>query len=328
MIVGKILKKLTPHKIKKELAAVKKTKLPAKFKKWVREYEEIGERNKFVWKLFLKAKREIDCMPAQKPYRTALEEVNFLITMFVVLLDDMADQSHNEKFLNRLAKIPFMGNAAKNGNFNKKEKHYLNFTLKIWERVSQLINKAPLYKNFKHLFESDINQMIGAINRDCFINNNPCAINKDDYWLYSPHTMQFIIGPAVNLMYLSVFVPGELKIVREIAWQGQKMARVGNCISTWEREVNEGDFSSGVFAYAIGSKTLTAEDLTAKNHAKIIKKIKRSGTENELLKEWEKSYKKISSLAKKNKLKTINVAKFLRGLENLLMLEIISKKYK
>lgn len=328
MIVEKILKQITPSRMKNDLAAIKKIKLPPKLQKWAREYEKIGGRDGFIWKLFLKAKREINCMPVKKPYRAPLMEINFLITMFVVLLDDVADKNQNKKLLNKLIKVPLMKNSAKYGKFNKKEKDYLSFTVKVWERINQLVIKSPLYEKFKDMFKRDINQMIRAINRDCFINKNHCAINKTDYWLHSPHAMQFIIGAAVNLMHLSVFVPRELKIVGEIAWQGQKMARVGNCVSTWEREINDNDFSSGVFAYAIDSGTLTVQDLTNANRAEIIKKIKKADIEGKLLKEWEKARNRIFYFWERKKIKTMNIKKFIKGLDNLLALEMISKNHK
>lgn len=325
-IISRILEELTPERIEKEIESVKQTKLPYKLQEWVLEYEKVGDRNELVWKLFLRAKQEIDYISTKKVYKNSLQEVKFLIAMFVILLDDIADQKQNRKLLNELSKIPFTENNIKLSRLSQEEKKYLNFTIKVWHRINLLIQKYPKYKEFKEIFKYDIKQTINAIEYDYIINKNYYLINKTEYWLYSPHAMQLFTAIIVDLMCLSGFNMRGLGIIREITWQVQKMARIGNWVSTWEREIKEKDFTSGVFAYAIDLNILTAPELMNMNNLQVIKKIKKAKIENKLLKEWKDCYKRISVL--KGKIKTIDIQKLLNGLQGLLILEIINKKYK
>lgn len=328
MLIENILEQITPERIKKEIEATKKVELPPQLKIWIEEYEKVGKRDEFVWKLFLKARQSIDCVSLPEINKEALQEVDFLMALFVVLFDDVADNSQNEELLNEMMKIIIAEDLVKFNGFNQEEKDSLFFTVKVWQRINQLITKSPGYEEFKDVFKYDIRQVINAINHDYIINKNLFMINKTDYWLYSPHTMQFVFNVTVNLMYLESFDMKELKTIREIIWQSQKMARVGNCIGTWEREVNESDFTSGIFAYALDSKILSVQDLIEKDTSEIIKKIKKSDIERELLNEWVECHKKIFYFSKDEGNKTIDVKKLLLGMENILLLELISKKYK
>lgn len=325
-VISRILKELTPERIEKEIKIVQKVKLPPELQKWVKEYEKVGERDEFIWKLFLRAKQGIDYISTKKVYKNSLQEVKFLITIFVILLDDIADQKQNERLLNELSKIPFTENDIKFNKLNQEEKKYLNFTIKVWHRIDLLIQKYPEYKEFKGIFKYDIKQIVNAIEYDYLVSRNYYLINKTEYWLYSSHAMQFLTATIVDLMCLHMFDINELGMVREITWQVQKMARIGNWIGTWEKEIKEKDFTSGVFAYAINLKILTIQELIDTNDLQIIKKIKKVKIENKLLKEWENCYKKVFNL--KGKIKIIDIQKLLNSLQKLFILEIISRGYK
>jgi len=225
-----------------------------------------------------------------------------------------------------LLKIFFIENYTPAIQLNKKESQYLKFTLKVWRKINQLIKKSCNYKEFKELFNYDIKQIINGMEYSRIINQNPYLINKTEYWLYAPHTMQFVMGSIIDIMHFSEFDMKELSMVREISWQAQKMARIGNCISTWEREIKDNDLTSGVFAYAINSGILSCKDLIDANNVEIIQKIKKAKIRNKLLKEWENCYLKISKLRKK--IKIIDVKKFLLNLEKLIIMEMISEKFK
>jgi hypothetical protein len=329
MVVKKILKQLTQEKIKQEIKGVQEIRIPPGLKKWVKEYEKFGKRNEFTWKLFLKAEKEFDYLLIPKKYRNSLEKVYFLLAMFVILLDDVADKKQARKLLAELLRIISMGDCININKLNKKDREYLKFALKVWHRINCLIKKYPNYKKFEDLFQYDIKQIGNAMEYDHLVNSNHNLINQTEFWLYAPHTMQFIITSSIAFMCLpslNKLNKNEFGLVREATWQALKMMRIGNWVSTWEREVGENDFSSGIFAYATGQKVITINELSSKNSSRIIKKIKKARIENKLLKEWESGYKNI--LAFHGKIKVINIKKFLNCLEKLLFFELISKKYK
>ena len=107
--------------MKKEIETTQKLNFRQNFRGGLKSTKE-GERDEFVWKLFLRAKQETDCVPSAEIHHKPLREVNFLITMFVVLLDDIADHGQNERLFNEVAKIVNTPDCVKFNEFNQKKK--------------------------------------------------------------------------------------------------------------------------------------------------------------------------------------------------------------
>lgn len=176
------------------------------------------------------------------------------------------------------------------------------------------------------MFNFDISQVLNAMKYSYLVNKNLYLINKAEYWLYLPYNMVVMIYSEADLMCSVKFNTQEIGKIREILWYSQKMARIGNWISTWEREIKEKDFTSGIFAYAISSDTLSINDIKKGNKMEIIKKIKKAEIEKKFLKEWEEYYFKIKKLSKK--IKTIDIKDFLSCLQKLFIFHLSSRGYK
>lgn len=325
-VVAGILRELTPERVEKEIEKIKNMELPPELQKWVREYEEVGERNKFIWKLFLYGIKNIDYIDIDNKYKKLMLKAQFLVAMLVVMLDDAADVRKDGKLLRELLKIIYDNDYTKCDKFSQEKRSYVNFFIKIWNNINKLIKSYPYYKNFKENFNFDIEQMANAIEFDYITSQNPYFINKLEYWTYSFNTMYFVFTDNLYLMCVKNFATGKISNFRNIFWRAKKMVRIGNWIGTWEKEIRKGDFSSGVFACAIDLKIIHPKDLENKNYEKIIKKIKKRNIENELLKEWEDCYKIIYTSGKN--IKVININSLLRTLKKLLFLELINKNYK
>lgn len=324
MKVEQILKQLTPERVKKEVEAIQKTELPPELQKWVKEYEKVGERNEFFWKFIYRLNQIIQPFKIPKKYRGSNIEIRFLIGMFIILLDDLADRVQSGELLSNLSKIPFDQDYKRLSRLNKKERKYLKFTEKLWNYIKKTIKKYPRYKEFKNIFNYDIKQAVNAMNYACLVNRNPYLINKTEFWLYSPHTLQGMIDCSLDLMCLPKFNIKELSKVREVFWRAQKMARIVNCLSTWKRELNEKDLTSGVLAQAISSGLLNIENLN-KNKINIINKISRSNIERKLLEEWHQCHNEIRYISEKTK--SINSVNFLSQLKDLSLMYLITENY-
>jgi len=327
MAIEKILKQLTPERIEKEIEAVQKVKLPPELQKWVKEYEKVGDRDEFIWKWIYSAIQLITLPIVDKKYKNSIWRIKtYVLVIFDILLNDVADRSKNKRLLNELLKIPFSEKNIKLNYLTKKEKKYLAFTKRFWECTFSQIKRCPRYEELKEIFNYDIAQIIIANQYDYLIAKYHYLINKTENWLYSPCTMGGMLCGTIDVMCSSKFDIKELGVMREVLWEAQKMARIGNWISTWKREIGENDFTSGVFVYALDLDILNNNELKKRNESKISKKIKNSKIEERLLEEWLQSYKKIDRF--RRKLKSVDIKEFINGLEKLLILELVSRQYK
>lgn len=329
MVIRKILKKLTPEKIKKEIEAIQRVKLPPELQKWVGEYEKVGERPYFSFPWIYRIVQVIVFPATRKKYKEELWVTKTLIFMFNILLDDVADKTRNKELLDKLLDISFGKPLIKSGQLNQKEKQYFKFAVRLWNYINKTIRKYPRYKEFKDLFKYDHQQYINAMKYAYLINTNHNLINSSELWIYLSHGMQVFPIMDVDLM-CSKLRTQDLGRIREIAWHFQKMARIGNWVSTWEREIKDGDFTSGIWAYALEKDIVKIGDLKRENESKLINKIRNSQIEETLLKEWEDSHCEIARLSKKFSRKELrkDLKKFLSGIEKLIFFHLISRGYK
>jgi len=329
-VISRILKQLTPEKIKREIESVQKVKLPPELQKWVKEYEKVGDRSEFIWKWLYKMNEISSFFKVPKKYFFPLVKVKTLFNMFIILVDDVSERDQ-EDLLDNLLKVPFYRSCIKNQNLSSDEKLYLNFTIKVWKEIMNIIKNFPEYNKHQKMFYFDVYQVLNEVRYAYLIYKNPFLINELEYWIYFPQGMQIIVDFDLDLMCFEKIELENLGNLRRIVLILQKMARVGNWLSTWSREIKHGDFTGGVFAYALGRGVIKTRDLldsrsSMEKQKKIIKKIKISKAEKYLLCEWEKDYKFLKKIGKD--LEQINLNKKLKKFSYLLYMHLISQGYK
>lgn len=328
-VISSILKELTPKRIEKEIKEVQEVKLPKELQKWIKEYEKVGKRNLFIWKWLWKMFSITKLPLTSKKQQKNLLEIKVLLTMFIILLDDIADKSNYKNLLNKLLKIPFNNQEIKAGKINKKEEEYLKISKQLWKLLEKKISALPKYKYLKDMFEYDLRQVINAMRYSYFINKNYYFFNKLECWEFMPYNMVALVYSGLDLMSSQQTIKFEdMGKIREMILYSQKMARIGNWISTWEREAKEKDFANGIFAHAIEQNIIKIKDLgKTSNYNKLIAVIKDKKIEKELFKKWESYFLKINQVKQKIK-KLIFAEKFIISLKSLIIFHLISKGYK
>src|SRR5207253_5772344 len=112
-------------------------------------------------------------------------------------------------------------------------------------------------------------------------------LNLTEHDLYLPHNMHMMVSATLDVMCSPDFDPAEVGKARQAFWHGQCMGRIGNLTTTWERELGEGDFTSGVYARALAHGDVTLAQLQAGDREAIQAAIRQGQHEAYFLCRWQ-----------------------------------------
>lgn len=292
---------------------------------FINEYNRIfGERDIFLWKWLGPVYRDTGVMlsTVDKKYVDSITDEKILVTMIAVILDDIADIYKDKELLESMSDIFRDGCVRKEYENNEK----ICFVKKAWEFLINRLSKYPNYAKYKDMFIYDFKQLLNCVDYSYTVNNNPNMLNSTEAENYDCHNMIVFLLNGIDLMASPDFNEKELSHIRKAFWYAQQMARIGNWLSTWKREVKEKDYCSGVFAYIFEKQIIDPEEINSKSNEEIIEKIEKSGMKQHFLKSWMKHYQKLASL--KDNIKSANMDEYLVGLQNVIKYHIASEGLK
>ena len=148
-------------------------------------------------------------------------------------------------------------------------------------------------------------------------------MNLTEHDLYLPHNMHMMISATMDLMCSPEFDHSELGTVREAVWRAQYMGRIGNLVTTWEREIGQGDYTSGVFASLLSAGDLSPAELESGDRALIDRTIREGRHEQRFLQRWARCRDEILLL--QPRVRSIDLGGLIAGLERLICLHLASR---
>ena len=115
----------------------------------------------------------------------------------------------------------------------------------------------------------------------------------------------------------------EIGALREAVWHAQYMGRIGNLVTTWERELREGDFTSGVFAHAVIHGSLSIGQLSRGDRDTIANAIRVGQHEEHFMRRWQQHRKCLIGLQRS--IHSVDLRPLVEGLERLISLHVASR---
>lgn len=316
----------TESEIKGEIAHVLNKQLSADLMPWVDGYAQVGKRNLYLWK-WVRQGVEVTTLSCVDPARFDFVcDTKVLGVVLDVLLDDIADQKRDADLLEQLLDLPFGVQRKRLREVPAAERDYAEFTIDVWEEIKHRTRQLPLYQRYSGLWRYDYLQLFNAMRYSHMINHDIALLNLAEHDLYLPHNMHIMISATADLMCSPSFSQHELGTLRDAVWHAQCMGRIGNLVTTWERELGDSDYTSGVYARAVAQGDVTIQALLDHDVKAIAAAIKAGGHETFFLERWGQYRQRLIELAPR--VRSVDLSKLLTGYERLIRLHLGSRGYK
>ena len=296
---------------------------PDNLRDWVDRYQQVGERSIYLWRWCLFAVDLMTLSSVEYSQRASVRDTKFLIGMFNCLIDDVADQAHNHQFVRSLLTLTRGGTPV---GVTPAEQELAAFITQVWHEIWHRAAQLPRFWEFEQLLAFDLRQLCTTVEHSDLTVQLPELVNQIEHDLYSSHGMMVTVAATVDLMASPGFDRRDLSGLRSVLWHAESMARIGNMVSTWEREIDDGDFSSGVFMEAVWQGKLQPHDLRSDNEARLVRAIISSNIEGQFLRRWEAHRTQVLHLGRH--MSSIDIEDYTGRLDQLIESEIFSHGHK
>ncbi|MWG33709.1 hypothetical protein GQS65_04240 [Halomarina oriensis] len=293
----------------------------------VDEYERVlSDRDTFLWQWIHSLFDAFTLSSVDDRDLLEVKEVKTLFTVFITTLDDLIE-SHDDKVTfeeaRRVVRDPDTVDPSREGVNGE----VLAFIEDLWGRIDESLRAAPRYGEFKDIFEYDLRQGFNAMEYTRLVSDNAHIANATGARTYDAHNMVLFPYTDIDLMFSSGFALDDLSALRDLTWDLQKMARIGNWVTTWERELTEGDYSAGVIVQAIQDNVVNADELDpAGDLESIVERIKECGVEEAFLDEWCQRHKRVCE--REYDIESVDVAAYIGGMETVMEYHLASRGMK
>lgn len=271
------------------LREVQTVTLPPDLARLADEYDDtIGDRGPYLWKWLYEVIPLFRLSTVEERYADRLRKQKLILAIYITLLDDLAEVHDDRRTFDEARKLALPHREISYDRRGLDEKR-LRFAETVWNEFEQRQQNAPLYEEYRALFDFDVRQALNAIDYSLLLNDNPAMGNTRECTLYDSHNMAVYSYVDLDLMYSPGFSRADLSTLRSITWYVQYLARIGNWIATWERELVEGDYTSGVITRALETGVideLPEDGVLAETRGRIVQRIRAAGIEEHFETEW------------------------------------------
>lgn len=266
------------------------TPLPDRVSKLATEYDRlIGIRDDFLWRWIHSLLPSFRVPTVADRHGSTVREQKTILTLFITVLDDIAEHDGDKATFEQARNIPFP-NQSVDTDTSDVDAETVEFAERVWRQFETPLRSAPRGEEFVQILRYDVRQAINAMDYSWLVGEHPAMANLTDSYRYGAHNMIMYPYADVDLMYSPDFDRADLAVLRETLGELQRLARIGNWLTTWRRELEEGDYSSGIVVAAMREglidPTTLDGDPSAEQVARYVETIEERDVEARFDAEW------------------------------------------
>lgn len=306
--------------------AIETAPLPPTVSEFVSRYEDrVGGRDEFLWKWIHYLFPAFELSSVADAERDSVRVAKTALTIFVTVLDDLVEERGDAATFDEARFIPFDATRVRHER-DGVDGDVVGYLTDLWMELDSRLRDAVRYDEFEELFRYDLRQTIDAIRYGDTMSRHPSASNETGYFRQASHNMCMFPYSDIDAMHSPALRRSDVGTVRSVLWDLQELARIGNDVTTWEREVDEGDFSSVVVARAVRDGVVTARELREEVDAASVKaRIRRAGIEERLVERWEERFRAIRSEAERASTDSVDVEALIEGMRTVFEYHLASR---
>ncbi|WP_049986768.1 hypothetical protein [Halobellus rufus] len=336
------------------LDSVRNHELPPVLHDLVSEYQSFeGARPWFIWRWVHHLAPKNTMPVVDGDHREAVATNKTMLVLFITILDDLAEKQRDYRTFDAITRFVRLGaddclgrtdrysdgGVHENGSDSDRlrdataDDAYVAFARSVWETLLERLRRSPSFERYAPLFRFDVGQIVTAIEYSTLAIDRPDLVTPSDLRRYEAHNMGMYSYLDIDLMYTRADHTDELSEFRAVVDPAQRMARIGNWLSTWERELREGDVSSAVVVSARERGLVDAEPLSHLGDIAdddrveaAIDRIRAADVETELLEEWNEEYDRLVAAA--DRVDSIDLTPFAEGTKDVLRYHLASRGFK
>ena len=189
--------------------------------------------------------------------RKDLGEDKTKLTVFDILVDDLADNFETRSYplLQQLTNIPWQSKTE-----IAETDPYLDVGRRIWKDSISSLSNYPRFNEFERIFYFDLRQVLSSMMYS-YLGNTVGIENPIETSFYSSYGCLVEVALDMDLMCSPAFDMKELGPMRTVACLAQKVAHVGNMLTTYPSEIVERDVSSPIISLALRKGIIRADEL-------------------------------------------------------------------
>ncbi|MGH7140391.1 MAG: transketolase C-terminal domain-containing protein, partial [Pirellulales bacterium] len=271
----------------RERSAVQACSPSPEVSRWIEAYSGVGRRDLYLWR-WARRGAELTTLPCVSPEVVAdVCDTKVLSIMVCVLLDDVADSHGSGEFLELLIRLACEQRPPDYSRLNAEERQCAKLVEELSREYERRIRGYPRFSEYEELLRFDAAQFANTLRYSNLVNRHISYMNLAEHDLYLPHNMHMMSFAMLDLMCSRDFPSQEVGKLRQAAWHGQCMGRIGNLLSTWRRELASRDMTSGIFAREVSDGELSPAQIAVDDPRSIERSLRHGKHEYYFIRRWQ-----------------------------------------
>ena len=299
--------------------------LPPTVRELADDYERLfGDRSRFLWRWIYSLFPEFTLSSVADEHAADVRTEKTVLTMYVTVLDDLVEH-HGDRATFEEARRLVRDPQSVDPSRAAVDADQFAFIERLWRVFDEGIAGAPRHGEFADIFRYDVRQTLNAMDYSAVVNGTPRIANLSGAKRYGAHNMVMFPYADVDLMYSPGFRMADFGTLRDLLWDLQEMARIGNWLTTWEREIREDDYTAGVVVLALQEGVVTPRELR-RRESDAIAAIKNHDIEERFRRRWRERYRAVRS--REFDTDSVDLSALVEGMETVFEYHLASRGHK